>query len=1258
VNFWRKTKGAVSIFLVIILVPMLTVSSLFVDASKVALARGVAESAGDLALNTALTDYDTKLKEMYGLFATAQDTEELYAKLEDYYRTCITSAGVTNEDADAYVDQIMVQLGLLAENDATADIMGMELVDFSISKRTDATLANATILEKQIVDFMKYRAPINTGLSFLSSLQSFSTISKQTELVDKRQNYYQAEQTVMENAQQAWTYISRYNKSQFIKSDDYFSTMAKNFGLYETNYQEIAHKVIKDLYDTQNYDTFSPYLYSIDYKEVEVDKNTTKVIPVFYTNKAKTAQKTMYTEYTAFSKENPASASDIRSALVQYYAMYRTMKSAQEALLEYDEGTYGLQYLVQTNRGDLYKAWVTSMALLYDRYSVLRHAATFSGTTESGASVMTVSEAICGEKNEHPYSYYYRKFTDSFDAVAAVFNHELSQYNSTLQGYANQVKANHSTETSGVEGTIAILYGEVTDYRKSISEAKKNLETAVTYLGYVYDGVKKGGTLDAKKAEWSKLADSDDLANTTMAKQDKAEIDSLSTYLNAEDVDKLIKRLNNIIFHLGAMLDQIDSYTFFGTKIVEIDSYATFLYILRTEIGAGKLKTVPTNEAALNKQIDTWCNGKFVVGQAVDVSWENQQGTQARLAGSGTDKLNFYTYLYTHFSGGPVSDDGNISNSDTERTEDYENGEGLYEKVKKKASETAKTGAESADDGNINNGNELNKVSHRPSAADKGSEVPSANVITGDTPADENSPGKTAAGNTAESLSSMFKNLSSAVTDMGTDLRDKLYVSDYILSMFSYDTIEKEYLVTHPGQKEASLQTLTKVPITPDNSYAYGREVEYIVYGGTNAGNLTKAYGSIYGVRLGFNLIYAFSAPSIRDTAFAIAAPISAATLGVIPAPLIQAAIIIGISCCESALDLADLKDGESVPLFKSADTFKCSVGGLVGEVKKEVGENLAEVASDAIDWGTEELNGLLDMTDEQLSAYLESGSEDLINKASESYDTLIARHANTAIQKLTTMCNNAIEENMLNPGTDMVAMVEKGLDDWLADERAMVGKSDLGYIIKEEAVNVIKGQFIQKVLDALTASGNYAQSSVAEAANALTGVINQVRDKITDTISNSCDAVIKQKDEMKQKLSDAANKGADELKKTLTEQIDGVFGGMTANGNVAGSDETGIASMLEFAYSDYLRLFLMIGLYINEEGVLLRTADVIQTNMYVRNGGEGYLLSNAAAYVEISATIQVPPTLMALPLFAAVEGNPVNDQNWYTFDYSSVCGY
>ncbi len=1240
-NFLYKARGAISIFLVIILVPMMTVSALFVDGSKIKLAKGVAESAGDLALNTALTNYDTMLKDMYGLFATAQDTTELFGKLEDYYRTCITSSGVSEEDANDYVGQIMSQLGLVADGDDTADILSMTVADFNVSKRTDATLANATIMEKQIVDFMKYRAPINTGLSFLSSLQSFTTLSKQTELADKRQEYYKAQESVMNSAQEAWKYINKYNGSGFIKSDTYFSTMKTNFDGYAAAYTDMAKTIIRDLYDTQSYTGFTYYAYSIEKKKVKLEDGSEKQIPIFYTNSKKTAKKSNYTEYTTYSKDKLATAANIKSALTAYNNAYKNYVDNSAALLVYDNNTYDLQFLVQTNRRQLYKNWVMSMVTLYEKYCALRHAVTYSGKNENGVSVMTTSEKLFGQNTAQTYDWYYDKFMSDFDVLSVQFNNELSSYSSKLQTYANNI--GNRTSTDGVEGAIALMYAEVTGYRTTISDAKTYLETAVQHLNDVYDGVKSGGTLETKQGEWKQVADDSTLKNTSMAKQDLAEIDSLSTYLNPTDVNKLIQRLNNIIGHLDDLLGQIDSYKFFGTKIVEISNYDTLKYILSNNIGDANLKSVPTNKNQLEVKINEWCDGKFVVGQRVDVSWENQSGTQAKLAGTGTDKLNFYTYLYTHFN------TGTVSNKTTEKVEDKDNGENFYNNIKDKAKENADTSASGTDAGNVTTTNELKELEGRPSLnAGSDKKTKAAEVKTGDS----------AAKDTSASLSSMFSNLASAALNMGTDLRDKLYVSDYILSMFSYDTIEKEYAVKNPG-KELKLQTLTINPINATNNFAYGKEVEYIIYGGKNAGNLTKAYGSIYGIRFAFNLIYAFMDSSIRDTAFAIATPISAATLGVIPVPLIQAVIIIGIACCESAIDLTDLRDGESVPLFKNNQTWKCSIKGLVSEVKSEVGTALKEVGSMAIDSGLEKLNGFLDMTDEELTAFINEGTDDVTDAVSSSYDTMIAQHANTAIQKLTTLCNNAIEENMLNPGTDMAGKVSAGLDAWLADEASKTDTSkDIGYMVKSEAVKIIKRDYINLLLEKLSDTAEDAQNTIASAANAVTDIIESVRKDIVNAVIKTSDKVIAYKDEMKEKIVASMSDGAESLKNTLNSQIDGVFGSSTGGVTGASSDSSGLSSLLSFTYSDYLRLFLMIGLYTNEEGILLRTADVIQANMSLKTGDTAYSLSNSAVYVDLSATILVKPTLLALPLFADVEGNPSENQDWYTFEYKSVKGY
>ncbi len=51
-QFFQKTKGSVTIFLVIILVPVIAVCTIFVDASRIKLAQGMAQSSADLALNT------------------------------------------------------------------------------------------------------------------------------------------------------------------------------------------------------------------------------------------------------------------------------------------------------------------------------------------------------------------------------------------------------------------------------------------------------------------------------------------------------------------------------------------------------------------------------------------------------------------------------------------------------------------------------------------------------------------------------------------------------------------------------------------------------------------------------------------------------------------------------------------------------------------------------------------------------------------------------------------------------------------------------------------------------------------------------------------------------------------------------------------------------------------------------------------------------------------------------------------------------
>ena len=1234
----RKTeRGAVSIFLVIILVPMLTVSALFVDASRMRLAKGLADSAADLTVNTALTDYDKKLKDMYGLFATSQDTEELYEKLEDYYKTCITSTGISDESADDIVSQIMSQLGSVEHSGSVDDILNMELVDFDVSKVSDASLNNAALLEKQIVEFMKYRSPINTGLSFISSLKSFTTLAKQSELVEKRQEYYEAQGDVMKDAQEAWKKINDYNRSGDMVNDDaYFENLKNDFAGFEAAYYGLAKKFIMDLYDTQNYSSFTYYAYHFKNEEVEMPDGQKQSVPVFYKNSAETSKLKNFTELTTYSDSHKASAANIKSALKNYNTAMISYQNSESALLEYDSDTYGLQYLVQTNRKSLYTSWMAKAENLYNKYSALRHAAMYA---DEGA--METVENLFGT-GEQSYLQFNDAFMSGFISLADTFNQEVSEYSSRLQGYANSA----DTSIDATAAAIVDIYNRSNGRRTVISDAKTALDGAITRLNSVLEGVKAGGTLDQKEASWKSTAQSSEISDTSMAKQDIAELDSVSSYLNETDVQKLIERLTHVRDKLSELLEQMDSYKFFGTNICEISDYDTFQHVLENAIGGDELRNVPINKTQLEQKVSEWTSGKFTIDKPINVSWTNDSNYQPNLT---KDQPYFYAYLYTHFN------TGTVSTNTEEKTEDTANGTNLYDQFISTAETKTKSDA-GADKQNISTENELKDIADRPSASTSGGS-PGGDVKTG----------KNAAKDNKASLSTMFSSLGEKIKNVGTDLRDKLFIADYVISMFSYDTIENEARKKDGLGDDAAveLKTLTNEPINAENNYAYGKEVEYVIYGGDNKGNVTKAYGSIYAIRLGFNMIYAFSDSAIRDTAFAIATPISAATMGVIPAPLIQAAIIVGVACCESALDLVDLRDGISIPLFKNNKTWKTSIKGLTEKVNAEIGSALKPIdgteedgteednaATFVVDNGIEALNSLLDLTDEELNKKIQEGFDTIEGSIGSAYDTLISRHANTAIQKVTTLCNNAIEEHMLDTSMNMADQVSKGLDQWLTEEKAKDGESSLSYMVKNEAVQLLKGQYINMLLEKMEQVSTSAQSSISECANEIQDVINGIRNRISLTIIRGSSAVVDYKNKMISSVRQSMNQGASNLKDTLNKQIDGIFG----TGSTGDRDSTGMASLLSFSYSDYLRLFLMIGLYTSESAVVLRTADAIQANMALKE--DGYKMSNASVYVKLEATIQVKPTLLAVPLFSDVKGNPSNNQAWYSFTESMIKGY
>ena len=470
-----------------------------------------------------------------------------------------------------------------------------------------------------------------------------------------------------------------------------------------------AGKTIRDLYGNENRDMrgYVTYNYYAESVEEDVGNGVKEMIPRFYTNSDKTSWDLAYIDMTTYSEDEPANADDIRRTLKNYYDAEAAYVQAESNLLPIDfdnlGAVYGLQYLMQTDRGKYYSAWTSAMRTLYQRYSEMRHAVAFKGQD----GFMTYTADFDGDGVETSYGDYYNQFCVNYETHSGIFDTNVTKMTPTLKNFANAV-GNTQTSTTDTNNKIVANYEQISKYRKAIADAVPHLVNAVEQLGKLYDCVKPGGTLEQKADAWQKTTEDSDVKDTSMAKQDQAEIKDASSYLDADEVQKLIDRINNVIPHLQDMLTQIDSYKFFGTYIGEISDYNSLKNLLKSSIGDYELLHVPTTTAELNAKVSGWVSGKFVIGKPVDITW-NKGDSAADLTIS--NKPKFYDYLHSKFNAAGTGD-----TDTTEKKEDQENGENLYNKVKSSFSSNASGSKDEAKKGNISNSHEISGLSNLPSS--------------------------------------------------------------------------------------------------------------------------------------------------------------------------------------------------------------------------------------------------------------------------------------------------------------------------------------------------------------------------------------------------------------------------------------------------------------------------------------------------------------------------------------------------------------
>lgn len=184
IRFFNKTKGSISIFLILVLVPMYTCAYLAIDSARYSAAKDKALGAMGLTGNAALADYDKTFKELYGIFVMSKSEKELSSNLVAYYSNMVDNELSLGGGTSAR------KLVEKAINTSFENTINTRTESLSVSYEN--SIYDTEILSKSIRSFMKYRAPYNWTMGISQKISAFKQTDKVSKVIDSSKSYYKS----------------------------------------------------------------------------------------------------------------------------------------------------------------------------------------------------------------------------------------------------------------------------------------------------------------------------------------------------------------------------------------------------------------------------------------------------------------------------------------------------------------------------------------------------------------------------------------------------------------------------------------------------------------------------------------------------------------------------------------------------------------------------------------------------------------------------------------------------------------------------------------------------------------------------------------------------------------------------------------------------------------------------------------------------------------------------------------------------------
>ncbi len=907
-NVLHKCKGSISVFLVIILAPIMTMCSLIVDASRIIMAQSVIASSSDLALNTVLADFDSELAELYGLMASCQNTEKSIATAKQYFKDCLVSQGISTLQAEKYSETLSQMMN---NESAVNDLLGIAVDDstLNISAASNGSLVNTAVLKEQIIEFMKYRGPVE-GLSEL--IEKFNSIKNTSEnaedeakMVEEMEDYYNTENKLLEKLEEAYNNIQEYNKLGV--THEFVSNMNTYIAGVESKYKDIHIKIFKDLYNTKGINKFS--YHSIN----------TNIVSTKYSDTKKPTKRNATDLITKSAK-----------AIRNFKNANRTLNNTVNGLAAYN-GSYELQY------------WVQNLKTLNSNSSLTHYYNYANSVVSYRANIKNLKKYLSDDIKNEQYTLY------AYDGVNTSGQKSIGEHLDALENQANGLissnignrKNNYYTICNRLKGIsdsqysktsrtetnreISDISTKLTDYYNKIDSARELSDKIKKNFDDLEDLVKQ---LKEDYENWHEAANKPNLNDSDLAHENKKILEEVDTETKDNVTEKSVKQIKDRFDNMTKLFDNLKKLIKslkYGIKKKAVKDLKNVDHV----INASGIKSdqIVVNESALNSN----ANHSFAFSkESVSTSITNTNNPQISV-----NTPDLYKYMDKKFT----QNEGEMSKEEAKNKHQEE-----------KDKKTEKGNPDNVDtDGSKLSTNEICNADGLPSKG-SGSNKSDAGITD-------------QIKNVSSYVSGFFGDFSNQIEQA----RDTYYELLYIMNMFSYDTFEYEgkYKLANKGklggisldevdQKYNSVsskwtnekksftdnKTLTNHMINSTNNYSYGNEVEYILYGGSNKENKNSAYGTIFALRYVLNMAYGFMHIYSDSSLSATADAVAVATQGIIPAPLFKIVVVLGLVTAESVYDINCLKKGMPVPIFKNDKTFKFKyLGESGGNEKLKSGE-------------------------------------------------------------------------------------------------------------------------------------------------------------------------------------------------------------------------------------------------------------------------------------------------------------------------------